>query len=160
MGCFASGIRKRRSARSCGLTRQPAIRPFIRCFEIYCVYRIKENEKIYIYIYLREKGWELIRMKWESVDLIRFQRFFLNVFHDSEYKGKQNKMRDQKSVWATGAIRLKWPKLCKVLSKNNFSLDCHFVHFFCRACLVILYTCDNKPCEEFVEGVRLICGRL
>lgn len=77
------------------LTRQPAIRPFIQCFEIYCVYRMKENEKIYIY---EGKG---MRINKDEVGVCRFNTIstlFLNVFHDSEYKGKQNKMRDQQSV--------------------------------------------------------------
>lgn len=43
---------------------------------------------------MRERGRELMRIRRESVDLIPFQGFFffLNVFHDSEEKGKQNKL--------------------------------------------------------------------
>lgn len=49
-GLFCVGDYKAAEREVLRLTRQPAIRPFIQCFEIYCVYRIKENEKnIYIY---------------------------------------------------------------------------------------------------------------
>lgn len=145
MGCFASGITKRPSTRSCGW---PVSLQYVHLFSALRSIVFTGWKKMKKKIYMRGKGWELIRMKWESVDLIRFQRFFLNVFHDSEYKGKQNKMRDQQSVWATEVIRLKWPKLCKLLSKKNFSLDCHFVLFFWRACLVICIGVKTNPARS------------